>query len=93
MGVDTLYKESIRLEPGLRHIYLRSLFSNEGKTEQRTYVLMKNTGKTLVFEDKSQSADNKVIYTLVSENKIRITTEEMENGELVKESYALTKLQ
>lgn len=90
MGVDTMFKESIRLEPGKRHIYMRTVFTNEGKTENLSYILMKNTGKSLVFEDRSQESVHKVIYTRVGDDKIRIFTEETVKGETIKESYILT---
>jgi len=92
MGVDTMFKESIRLEPGKRHIYMRTVFKNEGNTENLSYILIKDKAKSLVFEDRSQESVHKVIYTRVGDDKLRIFTEETIKGETIKESYILTKM-
>ncbi len=91
MGGDTIYKEAIRLEPGKLHIYYNVITVNDGKTVRSSYVLLKNSGKSMMFEDRSSDDINRITYTFLGEGKLKISTEETKAKETVKESFILKK--
>jgi hypothetical protein len=91
LSTDTILDESIRLEPGKLHIYYNSISENDGKIERTSYVLMKNSGKSMMFEDLGATMRRRIFYTMVGTAQLKIITEEREAGRKEKSTYILSR--
>lgn len=90
---DTLFNENIKLCPFRANIYYYSVSINAEESQfKSSYILIKNTGKKIVFEDKSNIEQSKITYTKKSEDIIGLQIDGLRNGETNTENYYLKRV-
>lgn len=92
MGRDTIFYEQIRIEPSDGEIFLWTLYKVDGKSQGFAYKLIRNTGKAVVFENKSVPGQSRIEYHLRSDGSVSLSLAGTDSGEKVLERYMLRKL-
>jgi hypothetical protein len=92
MASDTLFSEEIKLAPSVKNIYFSVKSHSSDKTTNSSYVLMKNNGNTLVFEDPANKEQSRITYLRKSADCIILKVDGIDGKEVTTESYKLMRM-
>ncbi len=92
MQRDTVFAETIRIQPGKRHLYYNVEMMVDGKKKTHSFIITRNTRHSFVAEDKQNLDLSRISYTGKAGVQITICTEGMEDGEKVKEEYRMRRI-
>jgi hypothetical protein len=89
---DTIFSENILLKPSGKNIYFLVSSESYGKTSAFSYLLTKNTGKIMVFEDPKNTAQSKITYTRRSKDELQLRVEGLDGNTPTVESYRMLRM-
>jgi hypothetical protein len=91
-GADTLYREQIKLAPSGINIYYAIISHNVEKTLNSSYLLKKNQGGKLVFEDPGNKEQSRLTYVRKSNDRILLKIEGLDGNKTSVETYDLKRI-
>jgi hypothetical protein len=92
LGDDTLYSEELKIAPAGINIFYSIISHNEQNTVRSSYVLLKNRGGKMVFEDQANREQFRLTYIKKSDASIVLKLEGMDGEKASVEVYNLKKV-
>jgi hypothetical protein len=91
LGTDTIYYEDIVIAPSGINIYYTVTSHSKDKTRNSSFILKKNQGGVLVFEDLANKEQSRITYARQSKDNILLKVEGKDDDKPTTEVYKLKR--